>query len=310
MTLASTKHHHLGRETAHHYWDREEPAVVVIDPGTEVALELRDGSNGQIIPGTTAEEMHGLDPHQMDPLTGPIWVEGAKPGDAISVDILDISLGSWGWSGIIPHLGLLEDHFPGPYLKIWDLGADYVEVGRGIRFDLRPMLGVVGVAPEQPGRHSSVVPTDAGGNLDVRYAEAGSRILLPVFTDGALLSLGDAHARQGDGELNGTAIECEADVVIRVDLVPGAGLSGPVIETRQPTVPDERYRTFLGVGPDLYEAARQASLRAVDAVAAALELDAIGAYALLGTIAELRIHEIVDRPNWVVGCMVPSRVFA
>jgi acetamidase/formamidase len=144
----------------------------------------------------------------------------------------------------------------------------------------------------------------------VKFARKGSRLLLPVFAEGALLSLGDAHALQGDGELNGTAIECSADVLIKVDLVRDAGLDAPVLDTPDPTgQAQERYRSFLGIGPDLWEAARAASLKAVQAVSLALKIEEDEAYATLGIIADLRIHEIVDKPNWVVGCMVPLRIF-
>jgi acetamidase/formamidase len=309
MSLKLTSH--LGRETSHQFWDRNLPPKLIVKPGAEVSLALRDPSNGQITADSTAEQLLQLDSTQMDPLTGPFFVDGAQPGDAVSVEILDIALGSWGWSAILPDLGLLADRYPGPYLKIWDVEAGYVEIGNGIRFDLKPMLGVIGVAPKSAGQHSSTVPTTAGGNIDVKYARKGSRILLPVFAEGALLSLGDAHALQGDGELSGTAIECEADVLIKVDLVRDAGLDAPVLDTPDPAGEmREQYRSFLGIGPDLLEAARAASAQATEAVAAALRVQHDEAYALLGIIAELRIHEIVDKPNWVVGCMVPLRVFA
>jgi acetamidase/formamidase len=300
---------HLGRTTAHHFWDRDEPPRLTVAPGDVVDLELRDGSDGQITPATTAADLYHLVQHRMDPLTGPIFVEGAKPGDAVSVEILDIRLGSWGWSGVMPGFGLLADQFPDAYLRGWELSGDHVEVAPGQVFPLRPMLGVVGVAPPQPGQFPATVPTVAGGNIDVKYARSGSRIVLPVFTEGALLSLGDAHALQGDGELSGTAIECEADVTVRIGLLPGANLDAPYLDTGGPTDDTtEAHRVFLGVGPDLFQAARAASSRAVDAVATGLGLPPIEAYALLGTLAELRINEVVDRPNWVVGCLVPSRL--
>jgi len=301
---------HLGRSTAHHAWDQDEPPTLTVAPGDVVTLELRDGSDGQIRPGTGAASLFALDAGRMDPLTGPLWIDGAVPGDTVTVDILDIRLGSWGWSGILPGFGLLSDQFPGPYLRGWDTTGDSVEIEGGHRFRLNPMLGVVGVAPARPGRYPATVPTEAGGNIDVKYVRAGSRIHLPVMVEGALLSLGDAHALQGDGELSGTAIECEADVTLRIGLTPGTALRAPVIDTVLPADdPAEAHRIYLGIGPSLFAAAREAAARAVDGVAAALRVEPHVAYALLGTIAELRISEIVDRPHWVVGCHVPGRLF-
>jgi acetamidase/formamidase len=299
----------LERTTFHQFWDRSLAPELVVAAGAEFGLALRDGSNGQITPELDAASLINVDFTRMDPLTGPIFVEGVHPGDALAVEIIDISLGDWGWSGIMPNFGLLADYFPGPLLRGWDLTKGYLDIGRGVHFDFQPMIGVIGVAPPEPGQHSAVVPTASGGNIDVKYTRVGSRVLLPVSSEGALLSLGDAHALQGDGELSGTAIECEADVVIKVDVVREANLRFPIIETPDPThEPRERCRSFLGVGPDLFEAARQASRDAARAVAGALRMDEAEAYALLGTIADLRIHEVVDRPNWVVGCMVPLRV--
>ena len=309
MTSTAAISNHLGRDVAHHAWDRELAPALTVSSGDEVSLALRDGSNGQIVPTTKPIELHDLNMGHMDPLTGPIWVEGAKPGDVVMVDILDIKLAATGWSAILPGLGLLSEKFPGPYVRNWTLDGPSVDIGGGHQFALRPMLGVIGVAPAGFGQFSTVVPTNAGGNIDVKYVGAGSRLLLPVFTEGALLSLGDPHALQGDGELSGTAIECEADVTVRVELMSGLGYDAPVVETAAvEAVEVEQFRSFLGVGPDLYVAAQEASLRAVDALAQAMRLDPVEAYALLGTIAELRIHEIVDRPNWVVGCMVPLRL--
>jgi acetamidase/formamidase len=179
MSPQSTNH--LGRATAHHVWDRAIPAELVVVPGTEVSLELRDGSNSQITPKTTASELHDLNFGLMDPLTGPVFVEGAQPGDAIALEIRDISLAGWGWSGILPKFGLLADLYPEPYLQIWDVEGDHVVIGDGHRFDLQPMIGVIGVAPELPGQYAATVPTAAGGNIDVKYTQKGSRILLPVF---------------------------------------------------------------------------------------------------------------------------------
>lgn len=301
---------HLGREVSHQYWDNALPPAMEISPGAEVALSLRDGANGQLTPKSSAADLLTLNLAQMDPLTGPIWIEGAQPGDALSVELLEISLGSWGWSAVLPNFGLLSDIFSEPLLKIWQLEHDFIDLVDGARFDLEPMIGMIGVAPASPGQYSSVIPTIAGGNIDVKYVQVGSRLLLPVFTDGALLSLGDAHALQGDGEINGTAIECEADVLIRIDLIKGADIDAPIVDTAHlQTGHNDSYRIFLGIGPDLWNATREASLRASEAIAKSLGVSQEEAYMFLGIVGELRLHEVVDRPNWVVGCMVPQRLF-
>ena len=299
---------HLGREVAHHTWDRDEPPAIEVIPGKEIELCLRDGSNAQLGRTSSAQEILHLDPKQMDPLTGPVLVDGARPGDVLTVDIVEVRPAHWGWSGIIPGLGLLEDYFPGPLFRVWDLQSKFIEIDGGHRFDLSPMIGVMGVAPPQSGQYPSVVPTDAGGNMDVKYMSPGARAYFPVFVDGALLSLGDPHAIQGDGELSGTAIECEADVLVRVGLERGGGISAPMIDTVARTALEEPMRSFMGIGPDLFEASKEAALRATEALAKALHCGPEDAYALLGTLAELRIHEIVDKPNWVVGCMLPTRL--
>src|SRR5271169_5004497 len=97
---------HLGRSTAHHTWDRDEPPALVVAPGAEVELDLRVPSDGQIVLSTAVEELNHIEVGRMDPLTGPIYVEGAEPGDAVSVEILDISIARFAWSGIMPGLGL------------------------------------------------------------------------------------------------------------------------------------------------------------------------------------------------------------
>ncbi len=185
---------HLGRDVAHHVWDRSQPPALTVPPGTVLELALRDGSDGQIGPRPLGTDLLSLDLSRMDPLTGPVWVEGARPGDGLLVEVLEISLATAGWSAIIPGLGLLADRFPGPFVRTWDLTAGEVDIGGGHFFKLAPMLGVVGVAPSAPGRYPSTVPTPAGGNMDIKYVRPGSRLVFPVFAEGALLSLGDAHA--------------------------------------------------------------------------------------------------------------------
>jgi len=179
----------------------------------------------------------------------------------------------------------------------------------GARFDLHPMIGCIGVAPAQDGDYASITPTNAAGNIDVRYLNAGSTLLVPVFNDGALLSAADGHALQGEGEICGTAIECPMEMTLRVDLVRDAGLDAPELIVADTFPASEGYRIFTGIGPDLMEAARDATRRAIPALAKSQGVGELEAYALLGVVGELRIHEIVDEPHWIVGCMLPRRLF-
>ena len=301
---------YLGKHHIHSHWDRTLHPVLEIRPGKEIFFDLPDASNGEVTPESTAEQIGQMDFRKMDPLIGPVWVEGAEPGDALEVEILDIKPKKFGWTALLPHFGLLADQFTEPRLKIWDIdGRDEIDVF-GSKFKLCPMLGCVGVAPEQDGQFASVTPTHVGGNIDVKYVVAGSHLFLPVQNPGALLSVADGHALQGDGEISGTAIECPVDTTIKVHLHKGMNLRAPQVVTGpiKQTV-DEGYRIFMGIGPDLMQAAREACLQATEAIAKSLQVDEADAYNLLGILGDLRIHEIVDQPNWVVGCLIPERLF-
>ena len=133
--------------------------------------------------------------------------------------------------------------------------------------------------------------------------------MVPVFNDGALLSATDGHAIQGDGEICGTGIECKMQMTLRVDVVRNAGLSAPEVWARGGFDEATGYRIFTGIGPDLMEATKEAVRHCIAPLAKALQIDEIEAYAMTGLIADLRILEIVDAPNWVVGCLLPRRLF-
>ena len=238
-----------------------------------------------------------------------MYVEGARPGDALKIDVLELRPLGWGWTALLPNFGLLSDEITDPYLKIWELDQGFIEMPRGARFDLHPMIGCIGVAPAEEGDFASITPTSAAGNIDVRYLNAGSTLIVPIFTEGALLSAADGHALQGEGEICGTAIECPMEMTLRVDLLRDVHLESPELVVTDTFPAAEGYRIFTGIGPDLMEGARAAVRRTIPALAKAQDIDELEAYALLGVIGELRIHEIVDIPNWIVGCMVPRRLF-
>lgn len=296
---------HLGRSRSHLAWDNAIPPAAVVAPGDEIDLELHDASGGQISAGDGAEALGGLDFAAVNPCTGPIGVEGARPGDDLVVTIVDIDSAGWGWTANIPGFGLLAADFPDPHLRISKVGPDSVSFGPGIEIPARRMIGTIGVAPAAPGSTPLLVPTEAGGNMDIPQLGAGAVLHLPVRVDGALLSVGDTHAVQGDGEVCGTGLETPATVRLRFDLVRGAATESPWFVHRAPAAAEE-WAATTGIGPDLHVATRDATRRAVDLVART-GIDPVDAYLLLSLVGDLRISEVVDAPNWVVSMHVPSR---
>jgi acetamidase/formamidase len=292
----------------HPHWNRCLAPALHVAPGQRFTFVSPDASNGLLGRHSTAADISGIDFRKLDPLCGPIHVEGAEPGDALMLEILDLELGNWGWTGLLPDFGLLSDQFPEPFFRGFDLTPGFTEI-LGERFALKPMLGVLGVAPGQDGDFPSIAPTRAGGNIDVRYLTPGAKLYLPVFNHGALISGGDGHALQGEGEISGTAIEAAMSATIKVELIKQRHLQAPFADISTKPYAETEYRDFLGIGPDLFTAARDAVRFAVDEMSFSLKVEPFEAYAVLGMIGELRIHEIVDKPNWVVGCLVPRRLF-
>lgn len=296
---------HLLSSQSHLAWDNALAPVAEAAPGDEVELELLDASGGQITPGDDASALSRLDFSAVNPCTGPLLVHGAVPGDDLVVTVLDIATEAWGWTAAIPGFGLLADDFPDPVLRISTVRHGVVDFGPGIEIPARPMIGTIGVAPAEPGRTPLLVPTDAGGNMDIAQLGVGTRLHLPVRVPGALLSAGDTHAVQGDGEVCGTGVETPATVRLRVELSRGEATPSPWFSHATPPAADE-WTAITGIGPDLFAAARAATRRAVDLVART-GLDPVDAYLLLSLVGELRVSEIVDAPNWVVSMHVPRR---
>lgn len=302
--------HTLHHRDGHHGWDRSLPARVAVDPGDTVELVLADCFGGQLGTGATGADVAGLDLDLANPLTGPVAVRGAVPGDALRIEIRDVTPGPFGWTTLIPGFGLLADHFPDPYAVVSRIGDGHVDVGDGLaRLPARPFLGTIGLAPAEPGLHGVIPPRRIGGNLDCRDVRAGAVLLLPVEVPDALLSAGDPHAAQGDGEVCGTAVETTATVRLRIDLVPGRAPRAPQLELpAAPARPPGPRLLTTGVGPDLYAGARDATLAMIERLGRDHDIDAADAYTLCSVAADLRIIEVVDAPNWVVGLDFPLDV--
>ncbi len=298
-------HHHFG-------WDNSLGAACKAAPGDQLEFETVDASGGQLTQGSTAADVGRLDFGKVNPVTGPVHVAGAEPGDALVVELLDFQPSGWGWTAIIPGFGLLAEDFTEPFLHVSRYGADQVDFLPGVKLRTRPFPGTIGVALAEPGLHSVVPPRAQGGNMDVRDLTRGAKLYLPVAVPGALFSLGDTHAAQGDGEVCGTAIETSMKVRVRLDLVKGAGFSAPRYELPADAASEPMPKGFYattGVAPDLMVATKDAVRAMIEHLGKEYGLEPATAYALCSVAVNLRISEVVDAPNWVVSAVLPRHVF-
>lgn len=303
-------HHHLGAEHLHDVWDNALAPRLTIAPGDTVTCDCVAPRHGAITPATPEGPVIPESHWRGHPLTGPIAIAGARPGDVLEVEILDIQHHGWGWTSCRPGSGLLEDF--GPRLKIWHFTGDWAEFRPGIRIPIMPFLGVMGVAPAEPGAHSTAPPrAAAGGNLDIRHLTRGARLYLPVQVPGALFSVGDGHAAQGDGEVCITAIEAPLTATLRFQVHRDRPLAAPAFFTPGPLTRahEAGYYATTGVGPDLFAAAQQAVRGMVDHLQQHRGLDRDDAYMLCSVAVDLKISEVVNRPHWVVSAYLPLGIF-
>lgn len=308
MTHCTLHDHHR-----HHGWNRDLPPALEVDPGTAVSFPVLDASGGQLGPQATLDDLRTLDFDLVNPVCGPVFIHGAEPGDALVVDLLEFRPSGTGWTANIPGFGLLADDFREPYLKVWTYDRGGAEFAPGIRIPVEPFPGTVGNAPAAPGPHSVVPPRRVGGNMDIRDLRAGARLYLPVEVPGALFSLGDTHAAQGDGEVCGTAIESAMDVTMRFGLLKGAHFAFPRFRTAGPVtrhIDQQGYDVTTGIASDLLTAARDAVRGMIDHLGREYGLGPDDAYLLCSVCADLRISEVVDLPNHLVSFYFPRAVFS
>lgn len=218
----------VGRDRHVFAFGPELEPVVEVDPGRLVRVQTNDCYFGQV--RTEADTPDRLDPSTINAATGPVAVRGAMPGDTLVVDLLEISTGPQGAATLMPGRGQLGHLLTAPTTRILQVDGGTVRLNERISFPARPMVGVIGVATG-----GEVAPTlDAGphgGNLDDNLHRAGASVLLPVRQPGAMLALGDLHAAMGDGEICGTGVEIDGEVLLRVGVLPGVATHWPVTVT-------------------------------------------------------------------------------
>lgn len=300
----------------HHFgWDNSFAPAARTAPGESLEFDVSDAAGGQLSAASTAGDVAGLDFSRVNPVAGPVFVDGAEPGDVLKVTLLSFVPSGWGWTANIPGFGLLADEFKEPALHLWRYDAKTLApalFGRWGKVPLKPFTGTIGLAPAEAGLHSIVPPRRVGGNMDVRDIALGSELYLPVEVAGALFSVGDTHAAQGDGEVCGTAIESPMRVALRFDLLKRQPLAYPRFRTEGPVsrhLDALGYEVTTGIGPDLMDAARAAVRSMIDLLSREHGMPAIDAYLLCSVCGDLRISEIVDIPNWTVSFYFPRIVF-
>ncbi len=305
--------HELKADVVHHEWNNAIPPRIEIDPGDTVVFHTRDAADGFYAPTSTAADVMRR-VFKGHPLTGPVRVRGARPGDTLVVEILDMRPAPWGWTQIRPGRGLLpQSEFGEPFLQIWDLSdGTHARMDRRVAIAIAPFPGVMGVALDDPGGHSTIPPRKNGGNMDIKQLTRGTTLYLPVWVEGALFSIGDGHAAQGDGEVCITAVEMNAQVTLRFGLQSGRRLAEPRLRTAGPvgaaTNHGPHYATTAH-GPDLFASSQQAIRYMIDHLVEERGLSREEAYVVSSVAVDLKISEIVDAPNWIVSAFLPESIF-
>jgi formamidase len=252
--------------TGHNRFHPDIPPVVEVEEGEEVVLETRDSIDGQLPPTATVEDLGRLEAGLIHPLTGPVFVKGAQPGDLLEVEFLDIVPQPHAFSAILPGFGFLRDVYTTPFLVQWHIRDGWATSSQlpGVRIPGAPFMGISAVAPSHAQLRAwrqreqelinrgglafppdpagavphhgpaateglrTIPPRENGGNFDVKQLTKGAKLLLPVSVDGGLFSVGDGHFAQGDGEVCVTAVEMGATVAVRFQVLKGAALSRPL----------------------------------------------------------------------------------
>ena len=305
--------HHLDDKQPHAFWDNTHPARIHIKPGDTVVFETLEASANQVTPASTSESLATLSFDLIHPLTGPVYIEGAQPGDGLEVEVISIKHKGWGWNAVLSNFGLLADDFPTPYLHHYKLEGARCYFREDIVIPYEPFCGVMGVGPRENGRFNTIPPRENGGNIDIRHLTPGTKVLFPVLVPGALFSCGDCHSAQGDGEVNGSGIETPMTVTLKFKLLKGVNV--PELRFTTPprkklTVTDkEGYFVTTAHGPDLFKNAQQSVRYMIDHLVDTYDMTREQAFCLCGAAVDLKISEIVDAPNFIVSAYLPLSIF-
>jgi len=296
----------LSDENTHNKFSSTIQPTLRVPSGAVVEVFTKEATGGQLGPDSTLEDMANVNDDEIHALTGPIYVETAQPGDVLAVTFHEFEVMGWAWVAHSPYFGFLGDEVGESWFRTYRIaeGQSSITFAPGIEIPLDPFPGVIGVAPVTEELLDTIPPRANGGNMDIKHLTAGTTVYLPVFVEGGLLSIGDTHAAQGDGEVCGTAFEAPMRVVLEVGVVKGGR---PIAEPQYET--DDYYAT-TGFAETIDEAARKATRYMIDYLVAERGLDRGDAYALASLAGDLKINEVVDMPHMLVSMHMPKAIFS
>lgn len=307
--------HRLDASVVHYEWNSAIAPRLEIEPGDTVVFDTRDAADYFYKRSSTHADVLARGPFRGHPLTGPVRVRGAEPGDVLTVEVLAMRPAlDFGWTAIRPTRGLLpESDFGTPFLQIWDVSdGKYARMDTRVAVPLAPFPGVMGTALDEPGGHSTMPPRKNGGNMDIKQLSLGTTLYLPVWMPDALFSVGDGHGAQGDGEVCVTAVEMAAEVTLRFGLQKGRRLAEPQFRTPGPIGRETNTAGWYATtahGPDLFASSQQAVRYMIDHLVRERGFSREEAYVICSVAVDLRISEIVDAPNWIVSAFLPDAIF-
>jgi len=295
----------LMADKTHNKLSRTIPPVITVHSGAIVEAYTQEATGGQLKLGDGALELDTVDWDRVHTLTGPVYVEGAEPGDTLAVTLLELEPGDWGWTGVWPDFGFLVEEEKTLDLKTYvlDKTSNTIEFMDGVTVPLNPFPGVMGVAPDTDQMLSTNPSRANGGNMDDPHIVAGTTVYFPIFVKGALFSIGDTHAAQGMGEVGGSAVEAPMRIVYQIRVIKGGRkISEPQYET-------DVYYATTGFAPTLNKAAKKATRYMIDHLVHTRGMSRSDAYMLCSIACDLKIAEVVDVPNMLVAMHLRKDIF-
>lgn len=294
--------HFLTSDQTHSKFSKSISPVLTINSGEVIEMSTEDASDQQLTINSDTSDLMNLSFDPIHPLTGPVYVNDAVPGDILAVTLHKIEIGDWGWTAILPGFGFLADEFTEPYLRTFELaGKNTIRFADGINIPLRPFAGVLGVAPDTDSLLSTIPPRANGGNMDDPNMVEGTTVYLPVFVEGGLFSIGDAHAAQGLGEVCGTAIEAPMKFLVEIELIKGSSITEPQYE-------NEEVYAVTAFATTIDEAAKKATRYMIEYLTSTYDLSENDAYMLCSLAGDLKIAEVVDMPHVLVTMSIKKEV--